>query len=164
MRVFVRLQRMHDQDAIHAGVGQRRHRRLHQRRGGAPVGWPMDDTLRGRHEGEDPLRLLAKTVEVRRRIAKAEHAQPGVILPARAHQPRHQAARDLPQRRVVKGPQIDDVEHGLDHRLNRSVAQGAPVAAHSVVAFFGLAKRYGRQPPKETTPHGFGSRAVHLPQ
>ena len=76
----------------------------------APGIRPMHDALGGRHEGEDALRLLAKIGEIGRGVAEPEHAQPGVILPAGAQQPRHQPASHLAQGLIVEIAQIDDIE------------------------------------------------------
>ncbi|BBU61966.1 hypothetical protein MSC49_19010 [Methylosinus sp. C49] len=91
----------------------------------------MDDALGGRHEGEHALRPLLKIDEIGRGVADAEHAQPGVILPAGPRHAPEEAQRHLTERRSVKIPQVDDVER---HICYFAFIYGATQARETVAA------------------------------
>ena len=103
--MLARLERVDNQNPIHGGVGQRHHRGVDQRGGGSAIERPVNHALRGRHERQRAFRLRLEILEIGRGVANAENAQPRrLAFPARAQHARHQPPRDLPERRIIKGP------------------------------------------------------------
>ena len=107
---------MNEQHAVDRRLGQRQFILVHQGREHRAVRRPFHHPLGRRHEGETPLRLVAKQPEVWGRIADPDHAQSVHVLPACAYPPADEAPRDPAERLAVEIAQIDDIER---HARNR---------------------------------------------
>ena len=104
---------MHQQHAIDRRVRQRQLELVDQRRQRRLRGRPFHHALRGRHEGQATLGLLAEQPEIGRGVADAEDALSARIDPALADAAADEMPRHGAEPLAVEIAQIDDVDgHG----------------------------------------------------
>src|ERR1700694_3467196 len=118
LRIVGHFQRVNHQDAVDGGIRQRQRKLIDQ----CCEGWarrrPLQHALRGRHEGDAALRVLAKQAEIRGGIAQAEHPLATGGRPARMN-----AAIDQPpchdtEALRIEIAEVDDID-GHGHNLTR---------------------------------------------
>ena len=113
---------MDQQHAIDRGIGQRQFRLVDQRREPGPVRRPFHHALRGRHEGQATLRILAENPEIRGGVADTGDPLAAHLVPMRADAVADKAPGHDPERLRVEIPQVHDVdEHGQHGSMKRGI-------------------------------------------
>jgi len=100
----------HQKDAVERGFPERQEHGVDEGRCGRSRARPHRDALRGRHQGDGPLGLVAENRQIGVGIADAGEREAPEIGPDRAQPCRQDAPRHLPHRAAVEGLQFDDVE------------------------------------------------------
>ena len=105
------LQFMHHESDIDAAVGEGKLGVVHQGGPSRLFRRPVHDALGCRHEGDDPLCLIAPSIQIGHGKTKPEHCRPARAPEAGAHAVREEPARRVTESAGIELSQIDHV-HG----------------------------------------------------